>query len=229
MTVKERLKQYAKAKKISIREFERLSGLNYGYVNAIRVSIQPDKIEGITSHFNDLDIDWLLTGKGNMFKSNIDNSAKALNSIEFMEVTLVPISAAAGYPHGYGDQEYIESLPTIPVIVDKTYKGKYRIFEVNGDSMDDGTRDSICDKDKVLCREVKKELWKSKLHIRDWYFVIVHKTEGVTIKQITNHDVETGNIICHPTNPLFSDFTLNLDEVVELYNVIKIVDRNTRI
>lgn len=156
-------------------------------------------------------------------------NAKALDNIEFMAIPLVPISAQAGYPHGYGDEDYIESLPTIPVIVDKNYKGKYRIFEVNGDSMDDGSRNSICDKDKILCREVKKEFWKCKLHIDDWYFVIVHKTEGVTFKQITNHNVDTGNIVCHPINPLFNDFTLNLEDVLELYNVIKIVDRNARI
>lgn len=66
MSVKERIKLFAKSKNISIREFERVTGLNYGYVNAIRVSMQPDKIEGIASHFKDLNVEWLLTGKGEM-------------------------------------------------------------------------------------------------------------------------------------------------------------------
>lgn len=66
MSVKERIKQFAKAKNISIREFERVTGLNYGYVNAIRVSMQPDKIDSIASYFKDLNIEWLLTGKGEM-------------------------------------------------------------------------------------------------------------------------------------------------------------------
>ncbi len=117
----------------------------------------------------------------------------------------------------------------MPVIVDRNYRGKYRVFEVQGDSMDDGSRNALYDGDKILCREVKPELWTNKLHIKDWFFVIVCKTDGITVKQITEHNVQTGDIRCHPLNPIFEDFTLNLAEVVELYNVIKIVDRNTRI
>ncbi|MDU1904665.1 MAG: S24 family peptidase [Dysgonomonas sp.] len=168
---------------------------------------------------------WIATGEGAMLASE----AVPVSGAEFIQVPLVPVSAQAGYPQGYGDFGYIESLPTVPVIVDKFYHGNYRVFEVNGDSMDDGSRHSIFDKDKILCREVRRELWKNKLHIKDWFFVIVHRTEGVTVKQIIEHDVETGEIVCHPLNPLFENFALNLDDVVELYNVIKIVDRNIRI
>ncbi|MFR9166351.1 MAG: helix-turn-helix transcriptional regulator [Dysgonomonas sp.] len=176
-----------------------------------------------------VNIVWLETGDGNMTVEQRSSDAQALDDLDFMKVPLVPVSAQGGYPKGFGDVEYIESLPTIPVIVDKDYRGKYRIFEVNGDSMDDGSRNAIYDKDKVLCREVGRHLWHYHLHIRDWFFVIVHRTEGVTIKQITRHDVETGDIVCHPLNPLFDDFVLNLRDVLELYNVVKIVDRNTRI
>jgi hypothetical protein len=167
---------------------------------------------------------WIETGEGNM----IVNDATIVVGSDFIHVPLVPVSAQAGYPAGFGDLGYIGSLPTIPAIVDKNYHGNYRVFEVNGDSMDDGSRYAIYDKDKILCREVKRELWNHKLHFRDWFFVIVHRTEGVTVKQITDHNVETGDITCHPLNPLFDDFTLNLSEVIELYNVIKIIDRSAR-
>jgi hypothetical protein len=161
--------------------------------------------------------------------TTVISDAKPVTNVDFIQVPLIPVRASAGYLYGYGDMEYIESLPTIPIIVDKTYKGKYRCFEISGDSMDDGTRSAICDKDVVLGREVKREHWKNKLHINDWYFIIVHKTEGITVKQITDHNISTCEITCHPLNPLFNDFKLNLNDVLELYNVIKIVDRNTRI
>lgn len=158
-----------------------------------------------------------------------NDEANQLSDIQFMNIPFVPIYAQAGYGKGYGDQEYIDSLPTIPVIVDKTYKGKYRVFEVKGDSMDDGSRKSLCEGDKILCREVRPELWQSKLHIKDWFFVICMKDNGILVKQILSHEVETGEIVCHSLNSLFDDFKMNLSEVGELYNVIKIVDRNTRI
>lgn len=161
--------------------------------------------------------------------AHVLSNAKVIDDIEFLNIPLIQIPAQGGYLKGYGDIEYVDGLPTFPVIVDKTYRGKYRVFEVSGDSMDDGSRESICDKDKILCREVKRELWANKLHIKDWLFVIVHRTEGITVKQITSHNVESGEIRCHPLNSIFDDFTLNLNDVVELYNVIKIVDRNTRL
>ena len=157
------------------------------------------------------------------------NEAKQLTDIDFMSIPFIPIHAQAGYGRGYGDQEYIDSLPTIPVIVDKKYRGKYRVFEIEGDSMDNNTRDCLCNGDKVLGREVKFDLWKSKLHYNDWYFVIVTKNDGILTKKITSHDVENGVINCHSLNPIFEDFEVNLNDVSELYNVIKIVDRNTRI
>lgn len=70
MSVKERIRKYISYKKISIREFERLSNLNYGYVNAIRVSIQPDKVKSISLYFADLNTGWLLTGEGEMLKND---------------------------------------------------------------------------------------------------------------------------------------------------------------
>lgn len=170
--------------------------------------------------------DWLVIGEGPVLRTG-KQSGKEANIDNFMNVPLVPIRGKAGYLTGYGDMEYIESLPTLPVLVDREYKGKYRCFEVEGDSMDDDSRSSICDRDVVLGREIKRELWKSKLHIRAWNFIIVHK-DGISIKSIVEHDVENGIIRCHSKNNFYDDFYLNLDDVIELYNVIKIVDRNTR-
>jgi hypothetical protein len=69
MTVKERLKEFAKSKEKSVREFEIQSDIGIGYINAIRISISPDKIQSIVSRYPDLDIDWLFTGEGEMLKS----------------------------------------------------------------------------------------------------------------------------------------------------------------
>ena len=190
--------------------------------------------EKIAKAFPKYNLHWMLTGEGNRLNGSIDecdilcnNDAKIIPATNFMNVPLIPVRASAGYLTGYGDTEYIDTLPTIPVIVDRTYHGRYRCFEVDGDSMDDGTRDAICDKDIVLGREVKQEFWKCKLHIYDWDFIIIHK-DGVTIKRIIEHDTEAGIIKCHPLNPMYNDFELSLNEVYELYNVIKIVDRSTR-
>lgn len=186
----------------------------------------------IVSAFPLYNLEWLLTGEGSMLtdapSQTFQSNARQINDLSYMSIPIIHVKAHCGYLNGYGDEDYIDTLPTMPVIVDKTYHGKYRIFEAEGDSMDDDSRLAICDGDKVLAREVKRDLWLPKLHIKDWYFVIVHRTEGISIKQITNQD-EMGNITCHSLNEMFNDYTVNLDDVLEIYNVIKVVERSLRL
>lgn len=185
----------------------------------------------IVAAFPKYNLKWLLTGEGEMLNQTtptIHPNAHIVENLDYMSVPVVHIKARCGYLAGYEDAGYIGTLPTMPVIVDRTYHGKYMIFEAEGDSMDDGTRNSICDGDKLLCREVRRDLWLPKLHINDWYFVIVHRTEGIAIKQIINQD-ENGNITCHSLNNMFNDYSVNLDDVAEIYNVIKVVERNMRL
>ena len=78
MAVKERLIRFIKYEGIPIRRFEARTGLSFGYVNAIRVSIQPDKISSIAREFPNLNTGWLLTGDGDMLKSGMDSSVSKM-------------------------------------------------------------------------------------------------------------------------------------------------------
>jgi hypothetical protein len=150
------------------------------------------------------------------------NEAVPFEFGSIMNVPLVNQYAYAGYLCGYSDPEYIGALPTIPFPVDREYKGQYICFEVKGDSMDDGSKYSFDQGDIVLCREISRDYWKTKLHIKQWNaFVIVHQTEGILIKQIIDHDVENGIITIHSLNPLYEDRQIHLSEVKMLFNVVK--------
>lgn len=146
----------------------------------------------------------------------------ALDDVLLLNVPLVQEYAYAGYMSGYSDETYLNDLPTIPFIADKQYKGTYMAFQIRGDSMDDGSYNSYLQGDIVLCREVNPIFWKNRLHINKWDFVIVHKTEGILIKKIVFHDPETGAIKAHSLNPMYEDMELNLADVAQLFNVVKI-------
>lgn len=229
----DRFDKYMKVKGLNDNRVTEDLSLSVGLIGKSRKEgrdLSRKVIDQILNFYTDIEKTYLLSGDGPMLKESPESSAtnaREKNVTTFMNIPLVPVRGKAGYLTGFGDMEYIESLPTIPVIVDKEYKGKYRCFEVDGDSMDDDTRNAICDRDIVLGREIKRELWKCKLHIRDWNFIIVHK-DGISIKSIVEHDVENGVIKCHSKNPFYEDYYLKLDEVIELYNLIKIVDRNVR-
>ena len=155
---------------------------------------------------------WLLTGEGPILKSEKSEVTHVIPD-ETIVAPLISQYAYGGYMRGFADPIYIKEQPTYTARV-KHNGGKYVAFEVKGDSMDDRSYRSICEGDLILGRELQKEYWTSRLHIPK-VFIIVHKEEGVVIKEIVEHDVETGRILCHSWNPLpeYEDFELNLKDV----------------
>jgi DNA-binding XRE family transcriptional regulator len=142
-----------------------------------------------------------------------------------LKVPLVNEYAYAGYLSGYADPEYLNELPMHEVTVSVVHKGKYRAFEIAGDSMDNGTIKCIPDGTIVTCREIKRELWKSKLHSHRWpNFIFVHRTEGIVCKQIKNQVIDSGILTLTALNPdrdMYPDFDLNMDDLLQIYNVVK--------
>lgn len=73
-TVKERVEIFLKAKKISKTNFGKAIGASNAFVSSMRKSIGPDKLQSIASAYPDLNIEWLLTGEGQMLKPQSTNS-----------------------------------------------------------------------------------------------------------------------------------------------------------
>jgi transcriptional regulator with XRE-family HTH domain len=150
-----------------------------------------------------------------------------------MRVPIIPHKAYAGYLRGFQDTEFYEDLSTISIDVFKQHKGHYLAFEVKGDSMTtlepNHFRESIFDGSIVVGRELPKHKWRYKLHTHTYdAWVIVHKTEGILIKQIIEHDVEKGYITIHSLNPdkeEFSDEELFLDDIEQIFNIVQIINR----
>lgn len=77
MTVKERLIEYLDFKHISKSDFGRTIGVSSAYVTSIRKSIDDEKVLRISEKYSDLNIDWLLYGKGSMLKSGSPTPVKS--------------------------------------------------------------------------------------------------------------------------------------------------------
>jgi len=144
----------------------------------------------------------------------------------FLMVTpLIEQKAYAGYLSGWADPIYIEELPRHAVVVDKLHFGVYRSFEVKGDSMTNGMIGSYPDGTIVTCRQIERTKYsRSKLHLHDFQDYIIVQDDGIQLKRILSHDVEAGTIVCHSINEdkdVYPDFELHLDDVRELFNVVK--------
>ena len=70
MSVKERIKEFCQAEKLTVSAFEESIGVSNGYVNAISKSIGIDRLNAIIEKYSNINIEWLLTGRGDMLKTN---------------------------------------------------------------------------------------------------------------------------------------------------------------
>jgi phage repressor protein C with HTH and peptisase S24 domain len=218
-TVKERLIQYLQFKKIGRNKFESLAGISSGYISNLKSTPGTTHLTKIITAAPDLDEKWLLTGEGNMLKEN--SNAKPFTPHARAGIPLVSQYAYAGYLGGYGDPEYVGTLPTIDFTPDREMTGNWLAFEVKGDSMDNGSKESYVEGEIVICREVEPEYWRdSRLFINKRDFVIVHE-EGILIKRITEHNVEAHTITIHSLNPMYPDRTLNLEHVHQIFSIVE--------
>jgi transcriptional regulator with XRE-family HTH domain len=148
-----------------------------------------------------------------------------------MIVPVVPHKAQAGYLRGFKDPEYYERFETVSIKVDKRHRATYIGFEVVGDSMITTDPELFYMMAlpgwTAIGRELQRHHWRDQLHIRrvvNW--IIVHSTEGILIKNIKAHDVERGIITVHSLNPKYKDQELFLDDVAQLFSVVKFeIDR----
>lgn len=69
MTVKNIVKAYCEAIQMTVSAFEKSIGVANGYVNSISKSIGIDKVSLILEKYPNINIEWLLTGKGDMLKT----------------------------------------------------------------------------------------------------------------------------------------------------------------
>lgn len=186
--------------------------------------------------FPKYNLDWILTGNGEMLKAPTfqtqfleeggrilpTNEVTPVEEERYMMVEYADLRASAGRI-GMGD---VEQLPeTHRRLVPREFEnGKFLVVRVDGDSMDDGTKRSLSDGDEVLIKEkVGSDIWHS-LPIKKTLFVITSR-EGNVLKQITEINLEENYIKCHSFNPLYKDFTISFQDIYQVFVVCKVINR----
>ena len=201
--------------------------------------VSGDLANKIVARYPDISLRWLLTGEGEMLRTAEEKAEEKPHRIEsnvrpvlegereWVEIPLVPYRARAGVLSGFGDPDWQEGKQTMHVLVDRRLRGDYLIYEVEGDSMDDGTTNSFLEGDFLLCRVLPKSDWQYGIKKRTMTFcVIATEAEGVVLKQVTRHDKAEGVITCHSLNPAYDDYEVNLSDVQAIFYVERLAQRN---
>lgn len=80
--IKSRILKFLEYKKLNASQFSQLIGVSRNYVSSMSKSIQPDKLHSISVHFPELNIEWLLIGKGEMLRDNENNNPQNIEDME---------------------------------------------------------------------------------------------------------------------------------------------------
>lgn len=108
-------------------------------------------------------------------------------------------------------------------MVTNTIVYAYTAFQVVGDSMDNGTRSSFEDGDKLLTLPIDISEFRDTINDSlDSFWVIETKT-GILLKQITEYNVSTDMITCHSLNPSadYSDYQIPIEHINKIYRVVQ--------
>jgi len=125
-------------------------------------------------------------------------------------VTLVPVKAAAGYLNGYGDPEFIGTLPTLDIPGLSGHS--HRAFEIRGNSMLPNHHSGSIQ----ICR------WVESINdIRDRrVYVVVTKQEGIVLKRVLNRIKQDGKLILISDNDNkrdYPNYPIDPEDVLELW------------
>lgn len=186
-----------------------------------------DIIYDLSNSFENLNISWLITGTGTMFKNKNENAypnaylnaylidKKEHNPDQHFQLTgskrnnvlLVPVKVQAGYMAGYGDPEYVEHLEHY--VIPGCTHGDYRMFEVAGESMYPtlSPGDYVVGRAVEDCHSIKK----------DTIYIIVSPREGIIVKRVLNAQKTPDKLELYSDNPAFKTTILDCADIAEVW------------
>jgi len=131
-----------------------------------------------------------------------------------VEIQFVPLKATAGYMSGYADPDFLDELNTftLPMLA----PGQYRAFEIVGDSMLPTPSGSVIVGERV---EDMEEVKNSNT------YVVLSKNDGVVYKRVLKNNRSKNKITLVSDNPVYEPYTVNSDEVLELWKAVYILQK----
>lgn len=195
-------------------KFESYIGLSTGYISNMSKNsggISSDVMLKLKDKFPDLNLDWLITGNGEMLKSEKYDMVEE-PPIEYGKKQTrprVPLTAAAGSLSGDSIGVTLEQCEQMPLI-HQIPSYDFTMF-IKGDSMSPRFESG----DEIACRHIDQSrfIQWGKVHVLD-------TTQGFVIKRV----YEDGDKIrCVSYNPEYSDFSVPKEDILSMSLVVGVV------
>lgn len=238
-TVKERLIKFIKSIRFTQKEFCDSIGVCRSYVSTIRQSLAPDKLSKIRERYPELNIEWLLTGKGEMLNSNkavsggvvVTNNGQ-INGNNNMNVTHTHSSSSAEQSDEDVPMSEVEEIPVVPrKLYNETnvdvleYVNEHNVntspsvlqfpsFDIWWYVYTDSMQCEYMPGDKLALRAYPKGFEKIR-NGRD--YVIQTNLNGMTLCRLTRCD---GGYIASYENKKYSDDFIPEEDVVNIFKIM---------
>lgn len=211
----ERLQQFIRNEGISVRAFEQSISTSDGLIRRAitnKADIQSRWLTAIAEKYPHLNIEWLITGKGNMLRDSKEKSIPVAKKTECPTegIPLIPINAMAGaFTSDQTVLEYECDRYIVPV-----FKGADFLIAVKGSSM----MPKYNSGDIVACK---------RLSMSDYFFqwnkvYVLDTDQGPLIKRV-NPGSDKDHILIVSENSDYKPFELGLDHIHNLALVIGVI------
>ncbi len=134
--------------------------------------------------------------------------ATTVDSKNKENIEVVPLKAKAGYRTGYADPEFISRLPIFQLPILHRDR-KYRMFQIQGDSMD-----PLPDKSWVI-----GEFLENWYHIRDGHaYIILTREEGIVFKIVYNQLKKKKTLLLKSLNTAYEPYEISVNDISEVWS-----------
>ena len=222
-TQKERLERFITVMGYSTREFERAIGVSNATITHVKDSLSANLKERISANFQQLNMDWLLTGNGDMFLESDPNREKTerrpkeetnerpqMKPVATGGIPLIPIDAVAGF-NGW-DENGISELDCARYDVpDFAAVHADFLIRVSGSSM----YPKYSSGDILACRKILEVTF-----IQWGKIYVIDSQQGAMVKRLFEIEGDAEHILCKSDNANYPPFKLPKNEIRSLSIVV---------
>lgn len=216
-----RLDKYMNFKGLNDNKITVEAGISNGLIGKARKrgSLSQDNISKILHTYNDLNANWLFTGKGDMLKSNTNQVSepravyKATPIIEINPTAkanclVADVKASAGFGSLMESRTKLEELPAISLL--NAPFGLNVAFQVEGDSMHNTIRhlDYVAGNHITDIKDIKD----------GYVYIIIEKGNGATCKRVYK---EKGVFRIVSDNPMYPEYILGEKDIVAIFKAFQ--------
>lgn len=204
-SIAHRIGEFIAYKKISRRTF----ASKLGYTSSEKINrlfrkdgAKPgfDIVADIANKFVEVNVDWLVTGRGEMLKGENDISAHGVSTGIREGLAFIPQKVAETYLEAYDREDFIRQFPVFSF--PGLGQGLHRMFEIR-------------DRERLICRQASLEDLTE-----DRVYVLLIRASGLVTGSVDLSRLAAGEV-------LLEDGTLvAMDDVLEAWEVIYLVTRH---